>query len=582
MNKILKYTNLGLPLFFGIIVFWFFGFNYLYHLHYQEQLQMFLFTTDYFTDLVSLPGGLSDYLGTFFTQFFYFSWLGAFVLTALLIVLQQLLVRFAKKLNVNNTFLPLTFIPSIFFVALFCDENYLLSSLIAAILVVLLAYSYTLIRKVIYRLPLLLLLLPAVYWMAGGTFWVFTILCLIYEWKIKQFGKFQWTIASCFSLILIILLPITSHLFLQYPLSRLWWGVSYNRYPLASPVPLLVIWVSMLIIPFIISIIDGNKHKQIYLTVQIVLLLVGGGFLVMSVADWSKEEIMAYDYCVYKQDWKKVIWFANHKDPSSPLSVTCLNLALAEDGKLGDAMFRYYQNGPEGLLPTFQRDFTSPFISGEVYYQLGFLNTSMRFAFEAMEAIPDYKKSSRAIQRIAEVNLLNDENKVAVKYLKMLQKTLFYKDWATNALSCVGNEKLIDQNPAWARLRKYRVKDDFLFSEMEKDQMLGLLYTHCLKNKMAFEYLMAYTLLTKNLNHFMNYFTLGKNLGYKEIPAHFQEAMAFIWFSKYSTFDNCSLPIITPVKQNLTAYLRASQTCSEEEMSNRFSQTYWYYLQYRK
>ena len=55
--------------------------------------------------------------------------------------------------------------------------------------------------------------------------------------------------------------------------------------------------------------------------------------------------------------------------------------------------------------------------------------------FEAMEAIPDYKKSGRAYMRLAETNLINGQYAVAAKYLRALQHTLFYKKWATNAMS---------------------------------------------------------------------------------------------------------------------------------------------------
>lgn len=40
--------------------------------------------------------------------------------------------------------------------------------------------------------------------------------------------------------------------------------------------------------------------------------------------------------------------------------------------------------------------------------------------FEAMEAIPDYKKSGRAYMRLAETNLINGQYAVAAKYLLAL------------------------------------------------------------------------------------------------------------------------------------------------------------------
>ena len=80
-NKHVKRINLLLSILLGAGVFIFFGVYYSYHLHYQEQFQMFLFTSDYFVEQVSHPGGMADYLGGFLTQFYYYSWAGAAILT---------------------------------------------------------------------------------------------------------------------------------------------------------------------------------------------------------------------------------------------------------------------------------------------------------------------------------------------------------------------------------------------------------------------------------------------------------------------------------------------------------------------
>ena len=80
-NKHVKRINLLLSILLGAGVFIFFGVYYSYHLHYQEQFQMFLFTSDYFVEQVSHPGGMADYLGGFLTQFYYYSWAGAALLT---------------------------------------------------------------------------------------------------------------------------------------------------------------------------------------------------------------------------------------------------------------------------------------------------------------------------------------------------------------------------------------------------------------------------------------------------------------------------------------------------------------------
>ena len=55
----------GLSLLFAAAVFLFWAVPYYSVMSYQEQLQMFLWDGDYFWERVSLPGGLSDWLGEF-------------------------------------------------------------------------------------------------------------------------------------------------------------------------------------------------------------------------------------------------------------------------------------------------------------------------------------------------------------------------------------------------------------------------------------------------------------------------------------------------------------------------------------
>lgn len=49
--------------------------------------------------------------------------------------------------------------------------------------------------------------------------------------------------------------------------------------------------------------------------------------------------------------------------------------------------------------------------------------------------------------------------------------------------------------------------------------MLGLLYQHNHRNRMAFEYMLVYVLQQRDLERFMKYYPLGKHAGYDHIPA---------------------------------------------------------------
>jgi hypothetical protein len=170
-------------------------------------------------------------------------------------------------------------------------------------------------------------------------------------------------------------------------------------------------------------------------------------------------------------------------------------------------MFEYNQNGIAGLLPDVKEDATSPIPTAEAFYQLGMINVAQRTVFEAQEAILDFQKSARCYKRLAQTNLINGQYEVARKYLSALQKTLFYRDWAGETLLLLGNEEAIARHPEYGRLRKSAYRDDFYFSDHVTPEMLESLYAGNTENRLAYQYLLAYYMLTgdrEGFNKFMS------------------------------------------------------------------------------
>ena len=97
------------------------------------------------------------------------------------------------------------------------------------------------------------------------------------------------------------------------------------------------------------------------------------------------------------------------------------------------------------------------------------------------------------------------------------------------------DEKAINADPVYGKLRAFREKkQDFLFSDQEMDQMLGLLLTGNMENKMAYEYLISYELLQKDLDRFMEYYPLGQYISYNHIPKAIQEILIGNWMKTHS------------------------------------------------
>lgn len=237
-------------------------------------------------------------------------------------------------------------------------------------------------------------------------------------------------------------------------------------------------------------------------------------------------ELLDYDLLVRANRWEQVIQKAEKQQPDLPQSVCATNLALGMTNQMGLRAGDFFQNGPEGLFPPFNKDPFMTLTTAEVYFQLGLINTAQRYYFEAMEAAPNYKKSCRCIRRLAETNLINGQYGVARKYLHILEKSLFYKKWAQRTLSMIDNgEATIMKHPLYGRLRRMRLNEDFLYSDQEIDKICGRLLMQNHENVLAMQYMLLYPLLENNYDKFVQYMHLVKN----EIP-YTQE---FASFEKY-------------------------------------------------
>lgn len=234
-------------------------------------------------------------------------------------------------------------------------------------------------------------------------------------------------------------------------------------------------------------------------------------------------ELLDYDLLVRANRWNQIIQKAETRQPDLPQSVCATNLALGMTNQMGRRAADFYQNGPEGLFPAFNKDYFSTLTTGEVYFQLGLINTAQRYFFEAMEAAPNNKKSCRCIRRLAETNLINGQYEVARKYLHILEKTIFYKKWARQTLAMIeGGETVIMKHPLYGRLRHMKLNEDFLFSDQEMDKICGRLLMHNHDNVLAMQYMLVYPLLENNYTKFVQYMHLVKD----EVPYN-QEYASF-------------------------------------------------------
>lgn len=476
MSKTFQYIS---SVIFGIAVFLFWYLLYPHSLGFQEQNQLFLFTWDFFVERMSVSGGLADYIAEFFTQFSYIPVLGE-VLTALLFVAFQLSVALVIG---RNEWYALSFVAPVLLLVYMCDIYVMLSFLVALTVTVLLCALYR-------RHPGIIWASVAAffgYWLIGPAIFIFTLYVAIRERNIKSL------IIIALSVIVIVASRLTY--LQQYPWKTVIFGINYYRLPLTVPAMQLIIAGVAALIPAFADLLP--KPRRI-LDISLALLILAGG----TVGCWMNYEkdvveLIAYDQMVRHEDWDGILERAEKYQPDSELGAVSINLALFMSGR-GNELPKFKQFGTRGLILPNIRDFISNASSSEVFWRLGMINESLRYAFDTQESLINNRKSGRWMSRMAECQMLNGRYDVAEKYLDILSHSLFYRKWAENQRQYLRNDEAIASNPIYAYLRSVRYQSDFLYFYPEMDKMLAILYHQNNNNVMAAWYYKAWTALKKN------------------------------------------------------------------------------------
>ena len=486
----MKFTKIALSLLFGTGVFLFWFLVHPLTLGFQEQNQLFLFTWDYLLDHLSRAGGLADYIAEFITQFNCIPWLGAALLAALLVALQYRVWMAGKQ---NDGWYPLSFIPSILML-IGMGDIYVMPSHAVAICMAL--GCFRLYRKTKNYGLFELIAIPALYWLAGPAMWIFAVLSVIM--KIAEHGfdgrSFAFGLAG---LVYPALLVILAHYTLlnQYPMKAAIFGIGYYRMPLVVPAIQLVTAGSAVLIPLLLEALPEFR-KPVVPAIVLTLLLAYPTYLGLSRSyDEGTQQAIALDQLVRQERWEDAVTAAKKYMPQSPECYVNLNLALCMSGHSVDDITGFRQCGTEGLIMPRVRDFISNVGSYEVFWRLGMVNSSLRYAFDSQESEMNNQKSGRHISRIAECHIVNGNWQLAEKYLDILSHSLFYRKWALERKAMI--EGKAEPDPLYLYLQTVRFKEDFLFHYPEMGRTLAKLYQENNTNAMAAWYFNAWVALMK-------------------------------------------------------------------------------------
>jgi len=172
-------------------------------------------------------------------------------------------------------------------------------------------------------------------------------------------------------------------------------------------------------------------------------------------------EEMRCDYLLRQGKWSQLVAMAAEGEPTSAACYNAFQLARCQMGLIdSQALLMSVSPCKEALTGR-----TSAFIMSEVYLNLGLVAMSQRCAFEAMESIDDLNKSPRALQRLAVTALVCRQSELARKYLLLLSKTLFYRQWALRTLPMTDHPEQVTTDPVLGKLQQMLSQSGDMFFE---------------------------------------------------------------------------------------------------------------------
>jgi len=166
--NILKYYSTIVIVFWAIACWCFFQFWYPYHFFFQEQNQLFLLSWDYISTYFEKPGGIAFLVGDFLTQFYYYLYAGATILTLCLLLTGVFLYQALRNYKVKRPIaLLITIVLMTFMAVCHFSASYRLSSTIAIMGWCILLWLVSIVQQNKFRLAILVVALVPSYLLFG-------------------------------------------------------------------------------------------------------------------------------------------------------------------------------------------------------------------------------------------------------------------------------------------------------------------------------------------------------------------------------------------------------------------------------
>ncbi|MFC1635913.1 DUF6057 family protein [Planctomycetota bacterium] len=573
----------------------------------------------FFLPFPSYPGGPVEYLSAFLSQLFYSSWAGAFVVTIqawLISLCIDDMLKTTKSLQIRG----IRFLLPIGLLVLYTRYTYYFMTtmaLLTALLTTCLYLKATLSRpKNVYCISIFLILSVILYYLSAGAFLLFVVICAMVElifrsrWAISLFYLFCAALIPYALGLLIFNVSIIEAFSNLLPFS--WRILKYN----ARTRAIEIVYMLYLLPPFVLLMNglwqmlrtrwysakkptgrkSGKKHRNKISSLPArisswyerspKLKYVTGLLLLFALAvgavSYSRNENLRtrfkVDYYAYHKMWPELLTTARHH-PADPFIGHAVNRALYHRGRLGYDMFSWPQFKSH-LFLTDKKFKQVDWQISDLYLDIGLVNLAENAMTECLEALGD---RPMVLQRLALMNMVKGNLGSAKIFLGALSKTLFHDDWAKQYLDRLRTDPSLSSDPYIQHLRSLSLDKDCPVYSLLRERTFSWLLEKNSQNRMAFEYLMAWYLLNRSLTKFVQKLELLPDLGYTELPTHYEEAALIYAFKERKPValrDYPSNPRVRRQIEDFSRILKAqggNKQAALKDLSRNFCNTYFFY-----
>lgn len=484
-------------LFFFLFTFLFLGvFNWEY-LYKMQNASYFVSALPYVEETLGQTGGVLIYLSSFLMQLLYYPMLGALLLALLLSLLEFLIERLTRSvvLSFVATGLTLLAMTSVGY-ALYdmFNASFLFSLPLGLMVGVLLASLSVRLSKVAWGGYAVMALAAASYFVIGVYAWLPLLHSALSSIKNKDNSMIAKTLLA---IALCLLLPYIASSFIYYedfqlavvaPIPQPY----FLNICILSFVALFLVALSPLFADLLQSKVDGLKQRwmpALSLAAMCVLIF----FASCNDAEFRTE--LKMQRLTEAHQWDAVLEVANEVKHPTVTIFAYRAIALSCKNSLSQKLFDYPCN--------FKKVETSYHSSQLRYYEdlflyASFLNDAYLWSMEFWCTLGS---SYEHLKKMTLFALLNDEPALADKYIQVLKKTMFQRQWAEEHEAYLGDtQKLLERYPEFASVKANIPSQDenLLLSSFSKSYTQ---YSH-LSNRNAERRLLA-SLYRRDLKSFL-------------------------------------------------------------------------------